>query len=69
MTRKDYRLFDDKVLCLNETLSDLSYEFQQKLATFSADLQGLSYQFQQVLSNISALFKEETDICKYCFVC
>ena len=59
MTGEDYRLFDDKVLSLNETLS---YEFQQKLAIVSADFKGLSYQFQQVLSNISALFIEETDI-------
>ena len=34
MTGEDYRLFDDKVLNLNETLS---YEFQQKLAIVSAD--------------------------------
>ena len=51
MTREEYKLFDDKVLSLNETLS---YEFQQKLAIVSADLKGLSYQFQQVLSNISS---------------
>ena len=51
MTREDYKLFDDNVLSLNKTLSELSY-----------DLKGLSYQFQQVLSNISALFMEETDI-------
>ena len=62
MTGVDYRLFDDEVLSLNKTLSELSYEFQQKLAIVTDDLKGLSYQFQQVLSNISALFKEETDI-------
>ena len=62
VTKKDYKLFDDKVLSWNETLSELSYEFQQKLANVSADFKGLSYQLLQVLSNISALFMEETDI-------
>ena len=62
MTGEDYRLFDDRVLSLNKTLSELSYEFQQKLAIVTVDLKGLSYQFQQVLSNISALFMAETDI-------
>ena len=61
MTGEDHKLFDDKVLSLNKTLSELSYEFQQKLAIVSDDLKGIFYQFQQVLSNISALFKEETD--------
>ena len=61
MTSENYKLLDDKVLSLNKTLSELSYEFQQKLAMVSYDLKGLSYQFQQVISNISALFKEETD--------